>query len=122
MEKRAPGELAVGENRAPQALAAAIAPLVLPAVCCAKGSVRFIGAMHSQRELVASQGSRGWRGIVHLCCCGGGGDTGGREGKRAREEREKRMRLDEQVGQERAFCEVTDAQGVLRAFTFVRAT
>jgi hypothetical protein len=43
-------------------------------------------------------------------------------GERAREEREKRMRFYEGVGQERAFCEVTDAQGVLRAFTFVRAT
>ena len=28
-------------------------------------------------------------------------------GERAREEREKRMRFDEGVGQERAFCEVT---------------
>ena len=34
-------------------------------------------------------------------------------GERAREEREKRMRFDEGVGQERAFCEVTRrARGV----------
>ena len=95
----------------PLTLAAALAPLVLPAVCCAKGSVRFVGAIHSQRNLAANQGSRGWRGIVYLCCYGGEG------------EREKRMRFDEGVGQGRVFSEDTRrARGVEGVHTCARDT
>jgi hypothetical protein len=108
----------------PLTLAAALAPLVLPAVCCAKGSVRFVGAIHSQRKLAASQGSRGWRGIVHLCCYGGEGERerGGGGGGQT-EEREKRMRFNEGVDQGRVFSEDTrHARGVEGVHTCARDT